>query len=111
LVVFYIIGLYIHINTLNNRIKKINHKYKKLRKKYRNVKKNRDGLISQFELDKEEKQKLKEDLYRQTTLHYAILQEALYFVPKSKIFELSKKIELVKEISNIDHKNENSKNN
>lgn len=82
-----------------------------MRRKYLRVKKNRDGLAEQFELDKDEKKKLEENLHKQTSLHYAILQETFSFIPKNKISELNKKIKLLAEVSNIDQKDENSKDN
>lgn len=106
--------MWLHNNTLTQYVKKVNAKNKKLKKKlkrkakaYKKIKRNRDGLINQHNLDQKDKR----------ILHNRVLRDQLFirllinYLPKNKIPELSKKIKLIKEMSNFDQNNEGSQNN
>lgn len=76
-------------------------------KKYLESEENRNGLISQFNLDKKEKQ----DLQNNIELYKTLINIILSTLDKDKISEVQNKFKLFKEIQNIERKNENSKNN
>lgn len=76
-------------------------------KKYLESEENRNGLISQFNLDKEEKQ----NLQRNIELKEMFINTILSTLDKDKVSEVQNKFKLLEEMHNIERKNENSKNN
>lgn len=76
-------------------------------KKYLESEENRNGLISQFNLDKEEKQ----NLQRNIELKEMFINTILSTLDEDKVSEVQNKFKLLEEMHNIERKNENSKNN
>ena len=64
-------------------------------------------MISQFNLDKEEKQ----NLQRNIELKEMFINTILSTLDKDKVSEVQNKFKLLEEMHNIERKNENSKNN
>lgn len=76
-------------------------------KKYLEVKENRYGLLAQFDIDKEEK----EDLQTNTALKQLFINILLSMLSEGKVIEAQNKFKLLREMKNIERKNENRKNN
>lgn len=76
-------------------------------KRYLESEENRNGLISQFNLDKEEKQ----NLQRNIELKEMFINTILSTLDEDKVSEVQNKFKLLEEMHNIEQKNENSKNN
>lgn len=108
--VLYIIGLWIHNNNLNKRIKSLNNKNKKLRRKikrktkaYNKVKANRDGLVNQYRIDHYDKSKLEKELSRKQIIIKLLIDS----LPSKQIPSVLEKTKLLMRLED----NEDSKDN